>query len=73
MACLSKRFSVSKYGFYSQIVGHCTQAGANKAAKQFVVNSGGGEARINIFNGRIRDSGTVFLGNDFNPPRDTKY
>lgn len=41
-------------------------------ARQIVWNSGGGEVRIHIRNGQMRDSDTVAPGNDPNPPRDRK-
>ncbi len=50
-----------------------TQAEAEKAAKQFSANSGGGEVRIHGLDGRIRDSDTVPPGNDPFPPRDKKH
>jgi hypothetical protein len=50
-----------------------TQAEAEKAAKQFSANSGGGEVRIHSPNGPIRDSDTVAPGKDPNPPRDNRY
>lgn len=50
-----------------------TQAEAEKAAKEFSGNSGGGEVRIHGLDGKIRDSDTVAPGNDPNPPKDKKY
>ena len=50
-----------------------TQAEAEKAAKGFSGNSGGGEVRIHRPDGTIRDSDTVAPGNDPCPPRDTKH
>ena len=41
-----------------------TQSEAEHAAKEFSVNSGGGEVRIHGEDGRIRDSDTVAPGND---------
>jgi len=54
-------------GFYN------TQAEAEKAAKQFSSNSGGGEVKIHSPKGPIRDSDTVPPGNDPHPPIDKKY
>lgn len=54
-------------GFYN------TQAEAEKAAKQFSSNNGGGEIRIHSPKGPIRDSDTVAPGNDPNPPKDEKH
>lgn len=43
------------------------------AAKQFALNSGGGEVRIQGRNGQFRDSDTVSPAKDPNPPKDKKY
>ena len=50
-----------------------TQAAAEKLAKQFAANSGGGEVRIHKPSGQIRDSDTVPPANDPNPPKDKKH
>lgn len=50
-----------------------TQRDAEKLAKQFAANSGGGEVRIHGLNGKIRDSDTVPPANDPFPPRDRKH
>jgi hypothetical protein len=50
-----------------------TQEQAEKAAKQFSSNNGGGEVRIHKPTGPIRDSDTVTPGKDPNPPKDTKH
>lgn len=50
-----------------------TQAEAEKAAKGFSGNNGGGEVRIHRPTGPIRDSDTVAPGNDPCPPKDTKF
>ncbi len=50
-----------------------TQKEAEKIAKQFSGNSGGGEVRIHGLDGKIRDSDTVPPGNDPNPPKDKKH
>ncbi len=50
-----------------------TQREAEKLAKQFSANSGGGEVRIHGLDGKIRDSDTVPPGNDPFPPRDKKH
>lgn len=51
-----------------------TQKEAEKIAKQFAVQSGGGEVRIHKPNGGpIRDSDTVAPGHDPNPPKDKKH
>lgn len=51
---------------------HPTQAQAEKAAKAYAHNAGGGEVRIHKPSGPIRDSDTVAPGNDPNPPKDKK-
>lgn len=51
-----------------------TQKEAEKIAKQFAEQSGGGEVRIHKPNGGpIRDSDTVAPGHDPNPPKDKKH
>lgn len=51
-----------------------TQAEAEKLAKRFSGNTGGGEVRIHKpQGGPIRDSDTVKPGNDPFPPRDKKH
>jgi len=51
-----------------------TQKEAEVLANHFCSDSGGGEVRIHRKdNNEIRDSDTVFPGNDLNPPKDTKH
>lgn len=50
-----------------------TQKQAERIAKDFAENSGGGEVRIHGLDGKIRDSDTVAPANDPNPPRDSKH
>lgn len=51
-----------------------TQMQAEKLAKQFSSNNGGGEVRIHKPNGGpIRDSDTVKPGNDPKSSKDTKH
>ena len=51
-----------------------TQKKAEKMAKQFASNNGGGEVRIHKPNGGpIRDSDTVKPGNDPSLIKDTKH
>lgn len=51
-----------------------TQQEAEKIAKGFCANSGGGEVRIHQpHGGPIRDSDTIPPGNDPFPPRDSKF
>ncbi|MEU8049131.1 DUF2188 domain-containing protein [Micromonospora haikouensis] len=53
--------------------GHAdTQRDAIDRARTIVGNTGGGEVVIHGRDGRVRDSDTVYPGNDPNPPRDTK-
>ena len=47
-----------------------TQREAEKAAKEFSANSGGGEVRIHRLDGKIRDSDTVAAAVDPYPPKD---
>jgi len=50
-----------------------TQKQAEKTAKKFSANTGGGEVRIHGLDGKIRDSDTVPPAIDPNPPRDTRH
>jgi len=50
-----------------------TQREAEKLAKEFAGNSGGGEVRIHGLDGKIRDSDTVPPANDPNPPKDKRH
>lgn len=50
-----------------------TQAEAEKMAKKYSANSGGGEVRIHGLNGKIRDSDTVAPGNDPRSIKDKKH
>lgn len=50
-----------------------TQKEAEKAAKEFSSNSGGGEVRIHGLDGKIRDSDTVKPAIDPNLPKDKVY
>ena len=50
-----------------------TQKQAERTAKQFAHNSGGGEVRIHGLDGKIRDSDTVSPAKDPCPPRDKKH
>lgn len=59
--------SERKSGFFE------TQVEAERAAKKMAANSGGGEVRIHSHKGPIRDSDTVWPGNDPCPPRDKKH
>jgi Uncharacterized protein conserved in bacteria (DUF2188) len=51
-----------------------TQREAERIAKGFAANGGGGEVRIHKpQDGPIRDSDTVAPANDPNPPKDKKH
>lgn len=50
-----------------------TQREAEKLAKTFAGNSGGGEVRIHGLDGKIRDSDTIPPAKDPLPPRDEKH
>lgn len=50
-----------------------TQKHAEKLAKQFSANNGGGEVRIHGLDRKIRDSDTVKPGNDPKVSKDTKH
>lgn len=57
-----------------RISGHFdTQKDAEKAAKEYSSNTGGGEVRIQGLDRKFRDSDTVFPGNDPCPPKDKKH
>ena len=53
--------------------GSKTQVEAEKIAKQFASNSGGGEVRIHGLDGKIRDSDTVAPAHDPRSSKDTKH
>lgn len=65
-------WDVEKPGASRASTHHDTQAEAIDRAREIVGNAGGGEVVIHRPDGRIRDSDTVFPGNDPNPPRDKK-
>ena len=50
-----------------------TKEEAEAVAKRLVAERGGGEVHIQGLDGRWIDSDTVALGNDPNPPKDTKH
>ena len=50
-----------------------TQGKAEKLAKEFAANSGGGEVRIHDLHGKIRDSDTIPPAHDPYPPKDHKH
>ena len=68
-----KKWRIKKEGA-GKVSGYAdTQKEAEKIAKEYSANSGGGEVRIHGVNGPIRDSDTVPPGNDPYPPKDTKH
>ncbi|MGS4884228.1 DUF2188 domain-containing protein [Roseibium sp. MB-4] len=52
---------------------HSTQAEALRAARDNLVNQGGGELTTKGRNGRIRSKDTIAPGNDPYPPRDREH
>jgi len=50
-----------------------TQKEAEKAAKEYSSNTGGGEVRIQGLDRKFRDSDTMPPANDPNPPKDKKH
>jgi len=52
---------------------HQTQGAAERAAREMLENSGGGELKVKDERGKIRSKDTIPPGNDPNPPRDTEH
>lgn len=52
---------------------HDTQKAAIDAARDMLVNQGGGELNVHGLNGQIRSKDTIAPGNDPMPPRDTEH
>jgi len=52
---------------------HDTQREASEAAREMLVNSGGGELKIKGTDGKIRSKDTIPPGNDPNPPKDSEH
>lgn len=52
---------------------HKTQKEAIDAAKDMLVNQGGGELTTKGVDGKIRSKDTIAPGNDPNPPRDKEH
>lgn len=67
------KWNIQKEGGSRSSGSASTQKEAEKLAKQYCGNSGGGEVRIHGLDGKIRDSDTVSPGNDPYPPKDKKY
>lgn len=52
---------------------HDKQSDAIDAAREMLMNQGGGELVVKARDGKIRSKDTVPPGNDPNPPRDTEH
>ncbi len=52
---------------------HDTQKAATEAARNMLVNQGGGELNVHGRNGQIRSKDTIAPGNDPFPPRDIEH
>ena len=52
---------------------HDTQREAIDAARENLLNQGGGELTVQGLHGRIRSKDTIAPGNDPCPPRDTEH
>lgn len=69
----SGKWNVQKEGGQRASGSANTQKEAEKLAKKYSANSGGGEVRIHGLDGKIRDSDTVKPGNDPKSIKDTKH
>jgi hypothetical protein len=58
------KWNIQKEGGKNSSGSADTQKEAEKIAKEYAANSGGGEVRIHGLDGKIRDSDTVSLGNE---------
>lgn len=67
------RWRVKKEGTIKVSEYRDTQKEAEIRAKELCANSEGGEVRIYWLDGKIRDSDTVFPGNDPKNIKNTKY
>jgi hypothetical protein len=65
-------WNIQKEGGKNSSGSAATQKGAEKIAKQYSANSGGGEVRIHGLDGKIRDSDTVAPGHE-SSTIDTKH
>lgn len=52
---------------------HDTQRDAAAAAREMLINAGGGELKVKGVDGRIRSKDTIAPGNDPNPPKDSEH
>ncbi|MDP3778637.1 MAG: DUF2188 domain-containing protein [bacterium] len=69
----SEDWEVKKEGAERASGRYDTQGEAEKAAKEFAGQSGGGEVRIHAPDGKIRDTDTIPPADDPYPPEDKKY
>lgn len=69
----SEKWNIQKEGGVKSSGSANTQKEAEKIAKGFAANSGGGEVRIHGLDGKIRDSDTVSPGNDPKSSKDNKH
>jgi len=69
----TKKWNIQKEGGSRSSGSADTQKEAEKIAKTFASNSGGGEVRIHGLDGKIRDSDTVSPGNDPSSIKDKKH
>jgi hypothetical protein len=69
----SGKWNIQKEGGSRSSGSAATQKEAERIAKEYSANSGGGEVRIHGLNGKIRDSDTVAPGNDPSGIKDTKH
>lgn len=69
----TNKWNIQKEGGQRSSGSADTQKEAEKLAKQYSGNSGGGEVRIHGLDGKIRDSDTVKPGNDPKSSKDTKH
>lgn len=69
----AKKWVIQKEGGVNSSGSANTQKAAEKIAKTYSSNSGGGEVRIHGLNGKIRDSDTVAPGRDPKSSKDTKH
>ncbi len=67
------KWNIQKEGGSNSSGSANTQREAEKIAKEFASNSGGGEVRIHDLKGKIRDSDTVSPGNDSRSIKDKKH
>jgi len=67
------KWNIQKEGGVKSSGSASTQKEAEKIAKDYASNSGGGEVRIHGLDGKIRDSDTVAPGNDPSSSKDTKH